>query len=212
VLRLLFAHLVDRGVLSTSPARLLKNGRIDRPLPVALTEAETRRLTRALDAAAEDSALGRRDRLLFTLLLRSGMRLSAALALDVADLDLASGTATSRGKHGRVQGVFLPRDLIQLFRSYLKGEAIKSGALFRSARGSRLSARQAQYRFCAALDLAGIDRPVTVHSLRHTFATRLRERTGDLRIVQAALGHRHLATTEVYAHVDAAEVRKAVAG
>ena len=50
-----------------------------------------------------------------------------------------------------------------------------------------------------------------MHSLRHTFATRLRERTGDLRIVQAALGHRHLGTTEAYAHVGGAEVRRAVA-
>ncbi|MBZ0173639.1 MAG: tyrosine-type recombinase/integrase, partial [Phycisphaerales bacterium] len=58
--------------------------------------------------------------------------------------------------------------------------------------------------------LAGIDRPVTVHSLRHTFATRLRRKTGDLRIVQVALGHRQLATTEVYAHVGGEEVRRAV--
>jgi site-specific recombinase XerD len=50
-----------------------------------------------------------------------------------------------------------------------------------------------------------------VHSLRHTFATRLRERTGDLRIVQAALGHRHLATTEAYAQASDADVRRAVA-
>jgi integrase/recombinase XerC len=62
------------------------------------------------------------------------------------------------------------------------------------------------------LELAAIDRPVTVHALRHTFATRLRERTGDLRIVQAALGHRQLGTTEVYAHMSGAEVRQAISG
>jgi integrase/recombinase XerC len=75
-----------------------------------------------------------------------------------------------------------------------------------------LSARQAQYRFGALLAAAGIERPVTVHALRHTFATRLRERTGDLRIVQAALGHRQLTTTEVYASLSNADVRHAVVG
>jgi site-specific recombinase XerD len=97
----------------------------------------------------------------------------------------------------------------RVLRHYLVEEGIREGALFRTCRG-QLSSRQAQYRFHALLAAAGIDRPLTVHSLRHTFATRLRERTGDLRIVQAALGHQHLATAEVYAHVGAAEVRRAV--
>jgi site-specific recombinase XerD len=56
----------------------------------------------------------------------------------------------------------------------------------------------------------GIARPLTLYSLRHTFATRLRERTGDLRVERAALGHRHLATTEVRAHVNESEVRRAI--
>jgi site-specific recombinase XerD len=70
--------------------------------------------------------------------------------------------------------------------------------------------RQGQCRFRAGLAAAGIERRFTVHSLRHTFATRLRERTGDLRIVQAALGHRHLGTTEAYAHASEVDVRRAI--
>lgn len=58
---------------------------------------------------------------------------------------------------------------------------------------------------------AGIERAVTVHSLRHTFATRLRERTGDLRLVQAALGHMQIGTTEVYANVRGGGLRRALA-
>jgi integrase/recombinase XerD len=123
------------------------------------------------------------------------MRLVAALALDVADLDLRTGTTHSVGKHAPVQDVVLPRDVVRVLRGYLRDADISSGPVFRSAHG-RLSARQARYRFHAAVAAAGIDRPVTVHSLRHTVATRLRERTGDLRIVQAALGHCHLGTTE----------------
>jgi integrase/recombinase XerC len=209
VLRMLFAYLEDRGTVRRSPARLLRNGRTDRPIPTVLSKEEERAFLHALDAAAEESDIGRRDRVLFTLLLRSGMRLSAALALDVAHLDLAQGTAVSEGKHAHIQTVYFPKAVVTLLRRHLKAIAITSGAVFRSSRGARLSARQAQYRFRAALELAGIDRPVTVHSLRHTFATRLRERTGDLRVVQAALGHRQLGTTEIYAQVDAAEIRRA---
>ena len=134
-----------------------------------------------------------------------------ALALDVGDLDLATGSAISRhGKHGRVQTVYFPAAVAKLLRRYLKDAGIRNGPVFRSSRGSRLSPRQAQYRFHALVELAGITRPVTVHSLRHTFAARLRERTGDLRVVQAALGHRQLGTTEVYVAVAGADVRRAV--
>jgi integrase/recombinase XerC len=214
VLRLFFGYLADSGTIRQSPARLLRNGRTDRPIPTVLSKDEEKRLLAALNAAAKDREVGRRDRALFTLLLRSGMRLSAALALDVNDLDLAQGTAISRvGKHGRIQGVFLPGDVIRLLKRHLKDRGpATAGAVFTSSRGRRLSARQAQYRFGALLAAARIERPVTVHGLRHTFATRLRERTGDLRIVQAALGHRQLATTEVYAHFSKADVRQAIVG
>jgi site-specific recombinase XerD len=208
VLRLLFGYLTLAGTLRQDPSRLLRNARTDRPLPTPLSEAEERRFVRALDRNLRCRE-GRRDQALFTLLLRSGMRLAAALALDVADLDLRTGTARSVGKHAHVQDVVLPRDLTRLLRRYLVEEGIHEGALFRSSRG-RLSSRQAQYRFHALLADARIERPLTVHSLRHTFATRLRERTGDLRIVQAALGHRNLGTTEAYAQAEPAEVRRAL--
>jgi integrase/recombinase XerD len=66
-------------------------------------------------------------------------------------------------------------------------------------------------RFRLVLDIAGIDRPVTVHSLRHRFAAELHRRTGDLRVVQVALGHRQLGTTEVYSQVGHEDLRDALA-
>jgi integrase/recombinase XerC len=206
VLRLLFGYLTLSGTLRLDPSRLLRNARTDRPLPSPMTVAVERRFVRTLDRNLRCRE-GRRDQALFSLLLRSGMRLAAALALDVADLDLRTGTARSVGKHAHVQDVVLPKDLTRLLRRHLVEEGIREGALFRSNRG-RLSPRQAQYRFKALLATAGIERALTVHSLRHTFATRLRERTGDLRIVQAALGHRHLGTTEAYVSASEADVRR----
>jgi site-specific recombinase XerD len=213
VLRLFFSYLADRGTIRQSPARLLRNGRTDRPIPTVLSKTEEKRLLAALDAGAT-TPVGRRDRVLFTLLLRSGMRLTAALALDVEDLDLAQGTALSRsGKNGRIQEIYLPKVVVRLLKRHLKDRGRgTSRAVFASSRERRLSARQAQYRFGALLAAASIERPVTVHALRHTFATRLREKTGDLRIVQAALGHRQLGTTEVYGTVSAMEIQQAVVG
>ena len=71
----------------------------------------------------------------------------------------------------------------------------------RSKSGRRLGARQIQLNFARCLQQAGISRPFSIHSLRHTFATRLYRKTGDLYLVQRALGHRQIATTEVYARV-----------
>ncbi len=70
--------------------------------------------------------------------------------------------------------------------------------------------RQIQLRFTQWFEKAEIDRPVSLHSLRHTFATNLYEKTGDLHLVQRALNHRQITTTEIYARVDDEAVRQAV--
>ena len=83
--------------------------------------------------------------------------------------------------------------------------------LFRGQSGCRLGQRQVQLRFARWFEEAGIDRPVSLHSLRHTFATRLYEKTGDLHLVQRALGHRQITTTEIYARVSDGTLKRAVA-
>ena len=82
--------------------------------------------------------------------------------------------------------------------------------VFRSKSGLRLGTRQIQLNFARWLVQAGITRPFSIHSLRHTFATRLYRRTGDLYLVQKALGHRQITTTEIYAQVSDEALRRAV--
>ena len=106
-----------------------------------------------------------------------------------------------------------PKAVARLLQRHLRERGGDTdGAVFRSSRGGRLSARQVQYRFRQMLELAGIDRPVTVHSLRHRFATELHRRTGDLQVVQTALGHRHLGTSEVYARIGRGDATTTVVG
>ena len=91
-----------------------------------------------------------------------------------------------------------------------RGRVAPNTPLFRSQSGRRLGARAIQLKFASWVQEAGIDRPVSVPSLRHTFATRLYEKTGDLYLVQRALGHRQITTTEVYARVSDDALRTAV--
>ena len=123
----------------------------------------------------------------------------------------ASGTHI---KDSAESHAFLNPGLRRLMRHYLKenaaqGQFAADTPLFRGQSEGRLGARQIQLRFARWFEEAGIDRPVSLHSLRHTFATRLYEKTGDLHLVQRALGHRQITTTEVYAKVSDESLRRA---
>jgi integrase/recombinase XerC len=98
-----------------------------------------------------------------------------------------------------------------LGESATQGNTAPNTPVFRSKSGRGLGARQIQLNFARWLTQAGITRPFSIHSLRHTFATLLYRKTGDLYLVQRALGHRQITTTEVYAKVSDEALRAAVA-
>ena len=111
-------------------------------------------------------------------------------------------------KNGREELAFLPGDARDALSEITGGG--EAGPVFRGAAGARLSARHARRRLACWLAVAGVARPTSPHSLRHTFATGLLRRTGDLALVQAALHHRSIASTIIYARADVARVRAAV--
>ena len=128
------------------------------------------------------------------------------MALGVGDVDLRTGTLRVKLKGGTEGRVFLNPGLRRLIRQFLKENATRGDCgpntpLFQGQSGKRLGARQIQQRFARWFGEAGVGRTVSLHSLRHTFATRLYEKTGDLHLVQRALGHRQITTTEIYARV-----------
>ena len=156
-----------------------------------------------------DGAEAERDRVLIELMLATGVRLSSALALAVEDVDLERGTLLLREvKGGRQERVILGAQARQLLRDFLADRT--SGPVFRAKAGTRITARQAQRRFRHWREKAGIQESVTPHSLRHAFAMRLYEATGDLPLVKAALGHRSIASTLVYADADTGRIRLAL--
>jgi integrase/recombinase XerC len=214
-LRSFFAFCVESGWIRENPARLIRSSPATPKEPTTLTEREIGRLRTIL--GQETGPVANRDRLAFEILLGTGIRLGSLVSLNVGDVDLKQGTLHIKSKGGRQERVFLNALLVRMLGRFLREVAPQGNGgpdvpLIRSIHGRRLGARQVQLRFAKWCREAGISpasggqaRPVSVHS------TRLYHRTGDLHLVQRALGHRQITTTEVYARVSDDSLRRAVA-
>ncbi len=195
-LRAFFGYLDAVGHVPRNPARLVRRARCGTPPPRALTEAEQGRFLAVL-ATAQGGA-GRRDRALVALLLGAGLRIGEALATDVEDLDLEAGELWLRRTKGdRPARVELAPDVREALAAWV-GER-RQGPLFPSRDGGRLTVRQAGRRLQEAFQRAGVRRGASPHSLRHSFAAALYQRTRDIFRVQRALRHRSVLSTVVYA-------------
>ncbi len=201
--RSFFAWAEESGQVAENPARSVTLRRLPRTMPSFLTEAEKRRLFKEL--RGRSSALARRDRVIVELFLGTGIRLRELVDLDVDDVDLDAKHLRIRAKGDVPQVKFLKSTLRSLLRAYLterrrRGDG-ECRALFLSNRGARLSPGQVANRVKYWLGQASIEKDISPHGLRHTFATHLYSRTGDILVVKRALGHRDLSTTEIYTHL-----------
>jgi len=204
--------LASTGVLPADPARVIEIRRADRKSPSSLTEAERKRMLK--EVAARKGLAAARDLVMLEVFLNTGVRLAELVGLDIADVDLDAKRITIRAKGGHVETRFLNSDLRTTLRKYLRRRAdmpSHATALFLSNRNERISTRQVQTRFEQWLTWSGIDRPgLTVHSLRHTFGTRLYRKTHDLVLVGKAMGHRTTEATRVYVHSSEEELEEAL--
>jgi integrase/recombinase XerD len=196
---------VSEGIAEEDPTREVAGPRNLRRLPGALTVPEMERL---LDAPRGDGPLPLRDRALLELGYASGTRVSELTGLDLADLDEEPGMIRVRGKGGVERWVPVGGYARRAVKTWIRRGRPKllrddrQPALFLNARGGRLS-RAGFWRILKAHALtAGISRPVSPHTLRHSFATHLLEGGADLRVVQELLGHADLSTTQIYTKVD----------
>ena len=204
--RTFFSYLVEAGLIPTNPARLLRRAVCSPPPPRALSQAEQKKLLAALDEA--ESPTERRDRLCFLLQLRAGLRLGSVVALDTGDIDFDERRLGVRLKGGREDQVFVPREVVDELRLFLMGR--DDGPVFVGTSGKRLSIRQLQRRFARLREKAGLPTNLTSHSLRHSFASQLLEKTGDLELVRKALSHKSITATTVYARCGDARLREAI--
>jgi integrase/recombinase XerD len=202
------------GLTATDPAREVRPPVAARRLPKALPLADVLRL---LEVPGDD-ALALRDRALLELLYSTGARISEAVALDVDDVDRDQRVVVLAGKGGKQRLVPVGRPALAALDAYLvraRPELAARGrstpALFRNARGGRLTRQGGWLVLKAAADRAGLERAVSPHTLRHSFATHLVEGGADVRVVQELLGHASVTTTQVYTLVTVGTLREVYA-
>jgi integrase/recombinase XerD len=203
--------LLREGITEGDPAVGVPQPRLPRSLPRPLPVEDVRRL---LEAPDEGSPTGLRDRAILELLYGSGLRISELTGLDVDDLDLEEGSVRVLGKGGKEREVPLGsfgRDAIGAYLTRGRpalASAVTRGAVFLNARGGRLSRQSCARLLGHYVRRAGIERRVTLHTLRHSFATHLLEGGADVRVVQELLGHASVATTQIYTLVTARHLRE----
>ena len=209
--RTYFRFLTGDGIVVRDPSDRLETPKKWRTLPEVLTVDEVRRL---LAAPTLDDALVFRDRALLELAYGAGLRVSEWISLGVRDLLLEDGLVRVFGKGSKERLVPIGRSAIGAVAVYLrelrpkleKGEG--KGMLFLNARGRPLTRMGAWKILRGHVERAGLEKHVSPHTLRHSFATHLLEGGADLRAVQEMLGHVDIATTQIYTHVDREYLRQ----
>lgn len=185
--------------------------RLPRPLPVSAAVAMTLPETRA-DESREPWVLAR-DAAVIALLYGSGLRISEALGLAARDAPVPGLDAVRvTGKGGKIRDVPVLPAVAQAVADYLAlcpHPLDPQGPLFVGVKGGPLSPRIVQYAVASLRGALGLPDSATPHALRHSFATHLLARQGELRAIQELLGHASLSTTQLYTKVDAARLMSA---
>jgi len=211
-LRSFCRYLVREGILESNPIHTISSPKVPKRLPHFLDVQEVEALLMAPDTTTPQ---GQRDRAILEVLYASGIRIGELVGLDLGDVDRRRGEIRVLGKGEKERVALLGHPAILALERYLRdgrGKLAKrdkaTNALFLNRFGDRLSARSVSYLLNKYAKQAGLEKRVTPHVLRHTFATHLLDRGADLRVVQELLGHVMLATTQVYTHVTQSQARK----
>jgi integrase/recombinase XerD len=205
-----YRHLAANGRLAEDPAAHLEAPKLGRPLPGTLSEAEVERLLAAPDP---DTPLGLRDLAMLELLYASGLRISELISLTTSSVNLQQGVVRVVGKGGRERlvpmGAAAQSSLVRFVsegRPALLGERT-TDVIFPSNRARAMTRQTFWYAVKRYASVAGIQRDISPHTLRHAFATHLLNHGADLRAVQMMLGHADLSTTQIYTHVAQARLK-----
>jgi integrase/recombinase XerC len=205
-LRSWFRFLVRRGLLERNVARAVRSPRLPRKLVSFLPVDEAKPM---VDARGLGGSARARDVAILELLYASGLRVSELTGLDLDDVDRDALTVKVLGKGAKERIVPFGRGAARALAAYLGARPERRGPLFVNARGGRLTVRSVGTLVKRAARTAGIERRVSPHTLRHTFATHLLDAGADLRVVQELLGHSRLTTTQRYTHVGSAQMMRA---
>jgi integrase/recombinase XerC len=203
--------LVDSGHAPGNPWRRIRAPRATKHLPRVLSPEEIARMAAALEHPHWRDI---RDRAILLVLWSTGCRVSELIGLDMTDIDLGAGTALVLGKGRKERTVYLLPPAIAALRLYLR--AVRpllcegtAGPVWVGRHGRRLNATIVRDALIRAAQHAGIERHVHPHMLRHSCATALKRGGADLQTVAGILGHEDIGTTQMYVHLDDADLAEA---
>ena len=203
-LRRFYRWLHREGLREDDPTADLTAPRLGRPLPAALTEADVEALLAVPDVT---DPVGLRDRSMLEVLYATGLRVSELVGLTMDSVNRRQGVVRVVGKGGRERLVPMGEEAAEWLGRYLgEGRPDLLGqrpaeAVFVTRRGEGLTRQAFWYRIKRYAEAAAITKPLSPHTLRHSFATHLLNHGADLRVVQMLLGHSDLSTTQIYTHV-----------
>jgi len=203
-LKRLFQYLVLENQIREDPSANIDSPHLGRPLPKSLTETEVEHLLEAPDLETD---IGVRDRTMLEVLYATGLRVSELVSLRLEQLNLRQGVIRVSGKGGKERLVPLGEEALSWLEKYLRGPRVTffknnpDATLFPSNRGRPMTRQTFWHAVRRYALLAGINKKLSPHVLRHAFATHLLNHGADLRVVQMLLGHSNISTTQIYTHV-----------
>lgn len=202
-LKSFYGYMVSSGAMKTSPAKGLAAAKTERKYPQILTSKEVELF---LEQPQCVDAKGYRDHAMLELLYATGIRVSELISLNLEDLNLAAGLVRCESK-GKERTIPLYHTAVKALQEYIRDirpqivSDINEPALFVNMNGERMS-RQGFWKIIKYYqEKAGIEKDITPHTLRHSFAAHLLENGADLRSIQEMLGHADISSTQIYTHV-----------
>ncbi|HET7458360.1 MAG TPA: tyrosine-type recombinase/integrase [Gemmatimonadaceae bacterium] len=204
--------------VDANPARAVGSPKLEKYLPSYLDRAQIDLVFQSAEVKAWDGKFGDvRNLAILELFYSTGMRLSELRSINRTDLDLVSQQVKVRGKGRKERIVPIGDHAVLALRNYeaKRDELIRAigatadrSAVFLNARGRRLSTRSVQTAVTGFLKQIDENAGLSVHSLRHTFATHLLDAGADLRAVQELLGHASISTTQIYTHTSVERLKQ----
>lgn len=208
-LRKFFQYLAQEKIIEKDPMLLIDTPKKKQHLPQVLTKEEVEKLLRSPNTG---QVLGLRDRAMLELMYATGLRISEIINLKLEDLHLTMGTLQTLGKGHKERIVPVGDEAIKWVNRYLEEARPKllkqkrSNYLFLNFHGNNLTRQGVWKNLKAEVRKAGIQKNITPHTLRHSFATHILENGADLRIVQELLGHADISTTQIYTHLSSKQL------
>ena len=212
-LKSFYNFLEMEGVIKQSQAHLLDSPRINSYIPIILSVSEVVKILESVDLSLPE---GHRNRAMIEILYSCGLRASELISLKISDLFFEDGfiRVTGKGSKQRLVPIGGPAvDSVKIYMDIRKAGPIQKkeeDTLFLNRRGRHLTREMLFIIVKNQSIIAGIDKNISPHTFRHSFATHLVENGADLRAVQQMLGHESILTTEIYTHVNSEKWRESI--